>query len=490
MWRSILSSRFASWVVGFVSLPKERQIQHEMDLQRLYILTQLHKAAAQNRAANMQQLIMKSHSLDLSAVRSEVEASLRQQVLGTAQALHEELVQAGDPALAAARTTAAHARLERQREREASGLRKLLNRVAESRQPPPAASAASALPAAAAAACGAGSSGATQAQTATGTAAAAAGSAAARELSASEVAAALQRRLGFSLELRPSEVPHPEAGTGLFLRGEARAGAVVAIFPGVLYGRTQLAHMPNYPRVDTDNPYLSCRFDQSIVDSKPWGRGDSGPVPGTAPEAASASPLPGPERAVSMSGAEAGQSPNVIEAPLDIALDHPDLDLTSRPWLRAYLPVVQPPMSYDPYGNKYGEEDDGGDDEEAESEEEDEAKERRGRGGEGRKGQRRRAPGELRPWEVLTPPGGVVRLLVLVATRGLRDGEELLQNYRMNPHVARPDWYVVHDAEAEHRRWAKIRALDLGFKGSKTQGPGQGQGAGGGQGTGGANNAG
>ena len=35
----------------------------------------------------------------------------------------------------------------------------------------------------------------------------------------------------------------------MFLEGEARAGTVVAVFPGVLYGRTQLAHMPNFPKV-------------------------------------------------------------------------------------------------------------------------------------------------------------------------------------------------------------------------------------------------
>lgn len=43
---------------------------------------------------------------------------------------------------------------------------------------------------------------------------------------------------------------------------------------------------------------------------------------------------------------------------------------------------------------------------------------------------------------MLSPPGGVVRLLVLVSTRAIKDGEELLQNYRMNPHVLRPEWWV------------------------------------------------
>lgn len=48
---------------------------------------------------------------------------------------------------------------------------------------------------------------------------------------------------------RPPVLCCKQAGTGLFLRGEAKPGAVVAIFPGVVYGRTQLTHMPNYPKV-------------------------------------------------------------------------------------------------------------------------------------------------------------------------------------------------------------------------------------------------
>ncbi len=54
-----MSSRWANWVVGKVSLPKERQLQQELDLQRLYILTQLHKAAEQGKAMNMPQLMLK-----------------------------------------------------------------------------------------------------------------------------------------------------------------------------------------------------------------------------------------------------------------------------------------------------------------------------------------------------------------------------------------------------------------------------------------------
>ena len=31
--------------------------------------------------------------------------------------------------------------------------------------------------------------------------------------------------------------------------------------------------MPNFPKVDAGNPYLSRRYDMDIIDSKPWGHG-------------------------------------------------------------------------------------------------------------------------------------------------------------------------------------------------------------------------
>ncbi len=55
-----MSSRFASWVVGKVSLPKARLQQQELDFQRLYILTQLHRAAAQGKPAHMQRMLLEA----------------------------------------------------------------------------------------------------------------------------------------------------------------------------------------------------------------------------------------------------------------------------------------------------------------------------------------------------------------------------------------------------------------------------------------------
>lgn len=43
--------------------------------------------------------------------------------------------------------------------------------------------------------------------------------------------------------------------------------------------------------------------------------------------------------------------------------------------------------------------------------------------------------------------------LALVATRPLQD-EELLLNYRLSTHVARPAWYSPVDEAEDARRWA------------------------------------
>ena len=49
--------------------------------------------------------------------------------------------------------------------------------------------------------------------------------------------------------------------------------------------------------------------------------------------------------------------------------------------------------------------------------------------------------------------GAFVAGLALVAKRPLAD-EELLLDYRMNPHHPRPAWYFPVDPLADARRWA------------------------------------
>ena len=49
-----------------------------------------------------------------------------------------------------------------------------------------------------------------------------------------------QARLGFALHVAPSAVDHPEAGAGLWLRGRALPGALVAFYPGLVYSRAHI----------------------------------------------------------------------------------------------------------------------------------------------------------------------------------------------------------------------------------------------------------
>jgi hypothetical protein len=107
----------------------------------------------------------------------------------------------------------------------------------------------------------------------------------------------------------------------------------------------------------------------------------------------------------------------------------------ARPWLRAYLPSLQPPQGYNSLTDAVaGDSADGEDSEDA---------------GAGRQGAsagpaagaqaaaaaRGGVGGGLRGEHLFRPPGGVVRLLGLVAVRALRDGEELLQARRGGGHA-------------------------------------------------------
>eukprot|EP00743_Colponemidia_sp_Colp-15_P006077 GILK01006531.1.p1 GENE.GILK01006531.1~~GILK01006531.1.p1 ORF type:complete len:403 (+),score=49.26 GILK01006531.1:102-1211(+) len=50
----------------------------------------------------------------------------------------------------------------------------------------------------------------------------------------------VQKKMGFSLKVKPSTIKHPEAGEGLFLEGFAIPGAVLSLFPGAVYATNHL----------------------------------------------------------------------------------------------------------------------------------------------------------------------------------------------------------------------------------------------------------
>ncbi|KAF5940556.1 hypothetical protein HYC85_021723 [Camellia sinensis] len=81
----------------------------------------------------------------------------------------------------------------------------------------------------------------------------------------------LKNLIGYTLELKPSQIPHKDADQGFFIDDQADVGAVIAFYPGIIYSPTYYRYIPGYPRVDTHNPYLITRYDGNVINAQPWG---------------------------------------------------------------------------------------------------------------------------------------------------------------------------------------------------------------------------
>lgn len=92
-------------------------------------------------------------------------------------------------------------------------------------------------------------------------------------LSRVELSDKLKDQIGYTLDIKPSQIQHKEAGEGLFLRGHADVGSVIAFYPGVIYSPAYYRYIPGYPRVDARNSYLITRYDSTIINGQPWGHG-------------------------------------------------------------------------------------------------------------------------------------------------------------------------------------------------------------------------
>ncbi|XP_061362691.1 uncharacterized protein LOC133306392 isoform X3 [Gastrolobium bilobum] len=92
-----------------------------------------------------------------------------------------------------------------------------------------------------------------------------------RPLSQDEVSQKLKDQLGYTLNVKPSQISHKDAGQGLFLDGVADVGAVLAFYPGVVYSPAYYHYIPGY--LDEKNPYLITRYDGTVIDAQPWGCG-------------------------------------------------------------------------------------------------------------------------------------------------------------------------------------------------------------------------
>ncbi|CAL5350653.1 unnamed protein product [Camellia sinensis] len=83
----------------------------------------------------------------------------------------------------------------------------------------------------------------------------------------------LKNLIGYTLELKPSQILYKDAGQGLFINGQADVGAVIAFYPGIIYSPAYYRYIPGYPRVDTHNPHLITRYDGTVINAQPWGVG-------------------------------------------------------------------------------------------------------------------------------------------------------------------------------------------------------------------------
>ncbi|ESR50814.1 hypothetical protein CICLE_v10031732mg [Citrus x clementina] len=252
----------------------------------------------------------------------------------------------------------------------------------------------------------------------------------------------LKDAIGYTLDLKPSQIPHEEAGQGLFLCGEANVGAVIAIYPGIIYSPAYYRYIPGYPRVDAQNPYLITRYDGTVINAQPWGSGwdtrelwDGLTLPEIMPNSKGAEKgsdqfwklLSKPmDNKRGGSGSEMlerrnplalahfanhpakGMVPNVMICPYDFPLTEKDM--------RPYIPNIS-------FGNA----------EEVNM---------------------RRFGSFWFKWGSgsgsSTP---VLKTLALVATRAICD-EEVLLNYRLSNSKRRPVWYSPVDEEEDRRRWS------------------------------------
>ncbi|XP_065852207.1 uncharacterized protein [Euphorbia lathyris] len=264
-----------------------------------------------------------------------------------------------------------------------------------------------------------------------------------RPLKSVEVSNRLKDSIGFSLDLKPSQIPHKEAGRGLFINGEADVGTVIALYPGVIYTPAYYRYIPGYPRVDAQNTYFITRYDGTVINGQPWGSG------GETREMWNGLIVPeikqnvqnsekGSDRLWKMlskpleGSARVGRTAEILERRNPLALahfaNHPakgmDPNVTVCPYdfpltekgMRTYIPNVA-------FGDS-------------------EVKMRRF-GSFWFKSRRKGSESDV----------PVLQTLVLVANRVLRN-EEVLLNYRLSNPKRRPEWYTPVDEEEDKRRWS------------------------------------
>ncbi|XP_004507402.1 uncharacterized protein [Cicer arietinum] len=241
-----------------------------------------------------------------------------------------------------------------------------------------------------------------------------------RSISQAELSQKLKDGFGFKLDVKPSQISHKEAGQGLFLDGVVDVGAVLALYPGVIYSPAYHHYIPGY--LDDQNPYLITRHDGTVIVAQPWGRG------GDEKELWNGRKMVDnkTDMVVVEEGSQVDNSDDALERRNPLALahfaNHPPKGMLPNVMICPYdFPLIENNMrAYIPnilYGNaevnmkKFGS-----------------------------FWFKSRVP---RNSESHVP---TLKTVVLVATRALQD-EELLLNYRLSNTKRWPEWYALVDEE-------------------------------------------
>ncbi|XWS68480.1 hypothetical protein CRYUN_Cryun04dG0094200 [Craigia yunnanensis] len=264
-----------------------------------------------------------------------------------------------------------------------------------------------------------------------------------RPLKCTELSQRLKDSIGYTLDVKPSQILHNEAGQGLFLNGVANVGAVISMYPGVIYSPAYYRYIPGYPRVDAQNTYLITRYDGTVINAQPWGHGgetrelwDGSIMRDTKPNKEVTEK--GSDRFWKMlskplGNSRVGSGGEILERRNPLALahfaNHPakemvpnvmvcpyDFPLTEKD-MRAYIPNlsfgIAEEVNMRRFGSfwfRWGSRNSGSD-------------------------------------------NPVLKTLVLVATTALCN-EEVLLNYRLSNSKRRPSWYTPVDEEEDRRRWS------------------------------------
>lgn len=273
-----------------------------------------------------------------------------------------------------------------------------------------------------------------------------------RPLSFAKVSATLKESIGYTLDLKPSQIDHKEAGRGVYLVGEVGPGTVVSFYPGIVYSPPQYRYMRGYPRMDIVNSYLVSRYDGLVIDGQSWGCGGEsrelwdgslGEVATDAgPKKFGAKPTPPDfgKKSVGLWGSVFGAKEthcarrgSVLERrnPLALAhfINHPAIGKQPNVMLCPYDFVFLDPNMRPYIPNVHFD-----DDNDCEM--------------------RRQGLVWLydKKGENAHAGSAVIRTLVLVSTREVCN-EELLLNYRLSNHKRWPTWYHPVDSEEDKRRW-------------------------------------